>query len=194
MSLPHNLPTAREKLGRAADLFAEPDTRPARLAVAPGSSRPGRGAHGPGPLDGAWWPRSRDLSLELPSLVGTLDLIWGRMTRITVDPEDWPVNPETLPAAGHMVHVGWSAAGHDPGGLSALSYRGGRWDLLVIPPQTPYAMAVRLMAVACDPLNVRSASALLAQADPDRAGMAAWEAEGGPPGMVRTHRVTDTAA
>ncbi|MFI8454319.1 DUF5994 family protein [Kitasatospora sp. NPDC085464] len=33
----------------------------ARLSLTPGGVRPGR-------LDGAWWPRSRDLLLELPAL------------------------------------------------------------------------------------------------------------------------------
>ncbi|WP_037804474.1 DUF5994 family protein, partial [Streptomyces resistomycificus] len=34
---------------------------------------------GPAPalLDGAWWPRSRDLRAELPSLTAVLDPLWG---------------------------------------------------------------------------------------------------------------------
>ncbi|MFD8308871.1 DUF5994 family protein, partial [Streptomyces sp. NPDC059690] len=31
-----------------------------------------------GILDGAWWPRSRDLLSELPALTDVLDPLWGR--------------------------------------------------------------------------------------------------------------------
>lgn len=47
----------------------------------------------PALLDGAWWPRSRDLDAELPALAAVLDPLWGRITRITVNPGQWPVIP-----------------------------------------------------------------------------------------------------
>lgn len=144
--------------------------------------------HASGPLDGAWWPASRDLSLELPSLVGALDLIWGRITRVAVNPTQWPVVPKKVPVTGHVVHVGWFVEEQDPHDLLVLSYRTGRWDLLIVPPETPAATAELLMAAAADPGNVRTASELLAQTDPDRAADAAWEAEGGPTGLVRPDR------
>ncbi|MFZ3558462.1 DUF5994 family protein [Streptomyces sp. BH055] len=40
---------------------------------------------GQGLLDGAWWPRSRDLADQLPGLVGVLDPLWGRITRVAVN-------------------------------------------------------------------------------------------------------------
>ncbi|MEW1914716.1 DUF5994 family protein, partial [Kitasatospora sp. NPDC085895] len=43
---------------------------PVRLSLAPQGVRAGR-------LDGAWWPRSRDLLLELPSLAAEIDERWG---------------------------------------------------------------------------------------------------------------------
>src|SRR5947207_1114018 len=52
---------------------------PARLSLTPAGSRPGL-------LDGAWWPRSRDLSRKFPALTDVLDARWGRITRITVNP------------------------------------------------------------------------------------------------------------
>ncbi|MFD9378449.1 DUF5994 family protein [Streptomyces sp. NPDC059999] len=60
-----------------------------------------------GQLDGAWWPRSRDLDAELPALVAALVEPWGRITRVTVNPARWPVVPHRVPAAGHTLHVGW---------------------------------------------------------------------------------------
>ncbi|WP_210579778.1 DUF5994 family protein [Streptomyces sp. GESEQ-4] len=142
-----------------------------------------------GLLDGAWWPRSRDLLSELPALTDVLDPLGGRITRIAVNPMYWPVIPRQVPVGGHIVKVGWFTPEIDPHKLLLLSYRTGRWDLLIIPPETGAESAARLMAAASDhdgpPLT---ASALIA-ADKARHGVAAtdeplepdetWEYEGG---------------
>ncbi|MFJ7902860.1 DUF5994 family protein [Streptomyces sp. NPDC096198] len=161
----------------------EPVAAPAaRLALkTDGTSR--------GLLDGAWWPRSRDLLSELPALTDVLDPLWGRITRIAVNPEHWPVIPRKVPVSGHIVKVGWFTPEIDPHKLLLLSYGTGRWDLLVIPPRTGAEAAARLMAAASDhdgpPLT---ASALIA-AEEARHGVSAtdrppgpeetWEYEGG---------------
>lgn len=128
---------------------------PARLALKPaGAAR--------GLLDGAWWPRSRDLARELPALTDVLDHRWARITRITVNPTYWPVIPRKVPVTGHVVHVGWFEAEQDPHKLLLLSYAVGRWDLLVIPPESSEPAAARLMSAATDPYNRCTASALIA--------------------------------
>jgi hypothetical protein len=143
---------------------------------------------GPAPplLDGAWWPRSRDLGAELPALIAVLDPLWGRITRVTVNPTHWPAVPRKVPVAGHVVKVGWFLAEQDPHELLLLSYRAGRWNLLVVPPQTPPESAARLMAAASDPLGMATASRLMqAEArmrtahEDDRAVEAVWDSEGG---------------
>ncbi|MFF4302396.1 DUF5994 family protein [Streptomyces sp. NPDC001601] len=122
-------------------------------------------ANGPsrGLLDGAWWPRSRDLLSELPALTDVLDPLWGRITRIAVNPKYWPVIPHEIAVGGHVVKVGWFTPEIDPHKLLLLSYGSGRWDLLVIPPETETKSAARLMAASSDydgpPLT---ASALMA--------------------------------
>ncbi|MEV7062868.1 DUF5994 family protein [Streptomyces collinus] len=161
----------------------EPVATPAaRLALK--TDRPSSGL-----LDGAWWPRSRDLLSELPALTDVLDPLWGRITRIAVNPEHWPVIPRTVPVDGHIVKVGWFTPEIDPHKLLLLSYGTSRWDLLVIPPETGAESAARLMEAASDhdgpPLT---ASALIA-ADEARHGVLAadqpldpdeaWEYEGG---------------
>ncbi|MFE1546945.1 DUF5994 family protein [Streptomyces sp. NPDC058718] len=98
-----------------------------------------------GPMDGAWWPRSRDLTAELPPLVDALEEQYGRITRVAVNPTHWPVIPHKVPATGHIVHVGWFTE-QDPGKMILLSYTVGRCDLLVIPPETEPAEAARLMS------------------------------------------------
>lgn len=79
------------------------------------------------------WPRSRDLPRELPSLMAVLDPLWGRITRVAVNPEHWPVVPRKVQVDGHIVKVGWFTPEIDPHKLLLLSYGVGRWDLLVIP-------------------------------------------------------------
>ncbi|MFF5365658.1 DUF5994 family protein [Streptomyces sp. NPDC013187] len=150
-----------------------------RLSLAPIGSAPAL-------LDGAWWPRSRDLEAELPSLTAVLEPLWGRITRVTVNPTQWPVVPHKVPVAGRVVHVGWFRDEQDPHELLLLSYHVGRWNLLVVPPQTAPDSAAWLMAAASDPRGTSSASRLMEEAarlrtlrDADRAVEAVWDSEGG---------------
>ncbi|KQX62494.1 DUF5994 family protein [Streptomyces sp. Root1310] len=158
-----------------------------RLSLAPVGSAPAL-------LDGAWWPRSRDLAAELPILAAVLDPLWGRITRVTVNPTHWPVVPRKVPVAGHVVKVGWFLAEQDPHELLLLSYRTGRWNLLVVPPRTDPVSAAWLMSAASAPLGTSTASRLMREAarlravsETDRAVEAVWDSEGG-------HGVRETAA
>ena len=166
----------------------EPVAAPAaRLALkTDGASR--------GLLDGAWWPRSRDLPSELPALTDVLDPLWGRITRIAVNPMYWPVIPRKVSVNGHVVKVGWFTPQIDPHKLLLLSYGTGRWDLLIIPPETGAESAARLMAAASaydgPPMT---ASALIA-ADEARHGVRAADEplDPGRRGMgVRGRRLRD---
>ncbi|MFF1690887.1 MULTISPECIES: DUF5994 family protein [unclassified Streptomyces] len=137
-------------------------------------------------LDGAWWPRSHDLTAELPALTAVLDPLWGRITHVTVNPTLWPVIPRKVPVDGHVVSIGWFKAEQDPHKLLLLSYTVGRWDLLVIPPQTDPAIATWLMTAATGPLRSHTARELLERAEfqrivteADQAREAVWDSEGG---------------
>lgn len=150
-----------------------------RLSLAPAGSAPAL-------LDGAWWPRCRDLGAELPSLTAVLDPLWGRITRVTVNPTHWPVVPRKVPVAGHVVNVGWFLNEQDPHELLLLSYHMGRWNLLVVPPQTTPVSAAWLMAAASDPLRTSTASRLMEEAaslrtvfEDERTVEAVWDSEGG---------------
>ncbi|GAA2816526.1 hypothetical protein GCM10010441_46350 [Kitasatospora paracochleata] len=131
-----------------------------RLSLTSEGLRPGR-------LDGAWWPRCGDLLLELPALAAEIDERWGRITRITVNPAQWPVIPRRIPVAGHVVHAGWFTTEQDKHMIMVRSYAPRRLDLLVVPPQTDAVDAARLMVEAADPANTRTASELLAM-EPER--------------------------
>jgi hypothetical protein len=132
--------------------------------------------------------------VELPALTAVLDPLWGRITRVTVNPTQWPVIPRKVPVAGHVVNVGWFLAEQDPHELLLLSYHVGRFNLLVVPPRTTADSAAWLMAAASDPGGMLSASRLVEEAarlralgDADRAVEAVWDSEGG-------HEARDLAA
>lgn len=132
-----------------------------------------------GMVDGAWWPRSRDLARELPSLVAVLDECWGRITRVAVNVRTWPEIPEKVPAGIHTVSVGWFDAEQDPDALLLLSYTVGRWDLLVVPPECEPDRAARLMSAAADVHNRQSAAELMTDTGSARcatAHAAPWDA------------------
>ena len=178
------------KLEAADRLSPSPSGSPLRLALAPSGSTPPL-------LDGAWWPRSRDLAAELPLLAAVLDPLWGRITRITVNPTHWPTVPRKVSVAGHVVKVGWFRLEQDEHELLLLSYHVGRWNLLVIPPSTPPGTAAWLMTAATDPLGTSSGSRLMEEAarlgttseaegnekdgdaDGSGDGAAVWDSEGG---------------
>lgn len=100
-------------------------------------------------VDGAWWPRTRELTRELAELADVLDPLWGRITHVAVNPRHWPaVRRGTLVVNEHEVTVDWFASHLNPHRILLRSYTAGHWDLLVVPPQTPAAAAARLMAAA----------------------------------------------
>ncbi|MEX1653207.1 DUF5994 family protein [Streptomyces pseudovenezuelae] len=138
----------------------------ARLALKPVALSPGQVE-----LDGAWWPRSRDLSQELPGLADVLDPLWGRITRIAVNPRYWPVIPHRIFVNGHVVKVGWFTSELDPHKILLLSGTSGRWDLLVVPPETTAPSAARLMAAASASTSpVSTATALMTAEQIDASG------------------------
>ncbi|WRZ88346.1 DUF5994 family protein [Streptomyces sp. NBC_01007] len=113
----------------------------ARVRLAPHSALPRR-------IDGAWWPRSRDLLGELPLLIGTLPRLWGQIAAVTVHTAMWPMSPGRMLVANHVVLLRRSAGPHGRHTISLLSQGRGRRDLLVVPPEVDAADAEPLMAAA----------------------------------------------
>jgi hypothetical protein len=91
------------------------------------------------------------LTVELPELVDVLDPLWGRITRVAVNPMLWPVVPRRVTFGRRVVKTGWFTPELDPHTLLLLSFGTRRFDLLVIPPETSAACADRLMVAACVP-------------------------------------------
>jgi len=113
----------------------------ARLRLAPHSAVPRR-------IDGAWWPRSRDLMVELPLLIGALPGAWGQITGVTVNAGMWSAAPGRMLVANHVVRLRRESGSRDRHTICLLSPGRGRWDLLVVPPEVAAADAEPLMMAA----------------------------------------------
>jgi hypothetical protein len=113
-------------------------------------------------LDGAWWPRSRNLVDQLPALITELGIRGARVSRVLYNPLTWDgLAPRKLGADGRIIRLGWFRS-MDPH-LLTLTATGGldRYDLLIVPPDATPANAKRAMDAAIEGDNHRSASAVL---------------------------------
>ncbi|RPE42692.1 hypothetical protein EDD90_5846 [Streptomyces sp. Ag109_O5-1] len=117
-------------------------------AVRPGSAllRLKTTASRDGILDGAWWPRSRDIGAELSALLSALTEHLGPLTRVGLDATAWEGLPTRIVVGDHVVHVDSFPVGDD----TVLITRGDRdlFSLLVVPPDTPPEAARAAMAQA----------------------------------------------
>lgn len=58
-----------------------------------------------GVLDGVWWPRSRDIAAELPSLITALTGYLGPITRVGLDTGAWEALPTRMTIDERVVHI-----------------------------------------------------------------------------------------
>ncbi|MFJ8931990.1 MULTISPECIES: DUF5994 family protein [unclassified Streptomyces] len=147
-----NAPTAHRSSATDGGTDAYP---PVRLALRPPTFPPG-------PVCGAWWPRSDDLAAELAALTDVFDASRGLVTRIASSRGSWPKEPRILPVTGHTVTATWCVSGLDPHTIRLFSHGVGRWDLLVVPPRSTPDEAARLMIAAADPALRLTGTALMA--------------------------------
>jgi hypothetical protein len=61
---------------------------------------------GQGPLDGSWWPQSRDLSIELADLVDHFPGEHGQVTRAVFSRPDWDTAPHRVRVSRGLIKVG----------------------------------------------------------------------------------------
>lgn len=141
------------------------------------------------PLDGAWWPQSRDLQTECADLIDNFPSGGGRPARLLFSPPDWDAelsqpSARKIQARRGLVKVG-SFPEDDTHVMTVVLSSHERLDLLVVPDGTDATTAQTLMREAADKRNVRSAADLLAAATALRRDSApepaeaTWENEGG---------------
>jgi hypothetical protein len=128
---------------------------PLRLRLSP----PG----GDRPLNGAWWPRSRDLTAEVTDLVEhfpALDDRRARISRIVYSPPDWDGGTRRIPVAGGTIRAG-AYPRDDTHVLLLVLSTGAMLRLLVVPPGTAPDHAALATALATAADNRRDAADVL---------------------------------
>jgi hypothetical protein len=138
-----------------------------------------------GPLDGAWWPQSRDLQAEAADLVDHFPDLVGRIERLLFSRPDW--DPATSAPSMRRIQAGRGAVkvGSFPSDDTHIMVvklsSGQRLRLLVIPSDTAPDQAASVMEQAADDRNTRPPTALLGLSGPDQSGIGihAWNDDGG---------------
>jgi hypothetical protein len=99
-------------------------------------------------LDGAWWPRSTDPVTELPGLVQALDGINEPVSRLILHAGDWAEHVAKIPVGDRIVRAGYFAS--QPVSLMTVicGRDRGRFDLLVVPPNTDPELAEAAMQMS----------------------------------------------
>ncbi|MER5214080.1 DUF5994 family protein [Streptomyces sp. NPDC002838] len=122
-----------------------------------------------GVLDGAWWPRSRDITAELPVLIAALTEYLGPITRVGLDAGAWEELPTRMVIEDRVVHIDSFPVGDD----TVLVTRGDQdyFSLLVVPPHTAPEAARAAMAEAVRADNVTQAEQILIHTGTGRAAL-----------------------
>jgi hypothetical protein len=155
----------------------EPPRQTLRLTLKPQAPATGY-------VDGAWWPRSRDLSTELPSLLAALAIRLGGVQRVSYNLATWDPAPRRLDVNGRQLRLGGFHTQHAHT-VDVIGANGARLTLLVLPPGADPDAARRTLVAASRRHNVDSIAGLLAAtaatepATGDDSAMERWEAEGG---------------
>ncbi|PBC83437.1 MULTISPECIES: DUF5994 family protein [unclassified Streptomyces] len=126
-------------------------------------------------LDGAWWPRSRDIGAELPGLIAALTAHLGPVLRVGLDTAAWEELPTCLVIDDRVVHIDSFPIGDD----TVLITRGDQdyFSLLVVPPHTTPEAARAAMARAVEAGNVTQAEQILIDTGTRRAHPEAGHAD-----------------
>ena len=120
-----------------------------------------------GVLDGAWWPRSRDITAELPRLITALTEYLGPITRVGLDAGAWEGLPTRMTIDDRLVHIDSFPVGDD----TVLVTRGEQdlFSLLVVPPHATPEAARAAMAEAVRAGSVTQAEQILVDTGTERA-------------------------
>ena len=114
-----------------------------------------------GYVDGAWWPRSRDLSAELPALLAVLAIRLGRIERVIYNLTGWRPAERRLMFEERAVRLEGFRSQH-PDTVTVTGQERHRLTLLVVPPEADPAAAHRALMAAAQRGNADRTEVLLA--------------------------------
>ncbi|MFD9098508.1 DUF5994 family protein [Streptomyces collinus] len=126
-----------------SDKLRRPPAAPSllRLYLAPESTVPRR-------IDGAWWPRTFDITAELPSLLCGLPRTWGQIVSVLVNGAVWSGVPGRVLVCNQVVRLRRTTTARPPSTIVLMAPAHGRRDLLVVPPEATGQTAESLMSAA----------------------------------------------
>ena len=114
-----------------------------------------------GYVDGGWWPWSRDLAAELPTLAAALAVRLGVVHRVAFAMTAWGTTPRRVEIDGWRVRLeGFRLQDKDV--VHVIGLDGRRVSLLVVPPETTDAAGHDAMMAAGLPGNADSPATTLA--------------------------------
>jgi Family of unknown function (DUF5994) len=150
--------TTQERAAVSGERRTGPENTP-RLRLKPKAPISGR-------VDGAWWPRSDDLTKELPDLLAVLSVRLGAIDRVMYNLTEWAKAPRRLLVGGRAVRLdGYS---RQPANiLEVLGVGREKILLLVVPPHSDPDHAHETMMTAAAPDNASSVDDLLGIGAPD---------------------------
>ncbi|MFF3847165.1 DUF5994 family protein [Streptomyces sp. NPDC002328] len=120
-----------------------------------------------GVLDGVWWPRSRDIAAELPSLVTALSEHLGPITRVGLDTGAWEELPTRMTIDDRVVRIDSFPVGDDTVLITRDEHD--LFSLLVVPPHATPEAARAAMAEAIRAGSGRRAEQILIDTGTERA-------------------------
>ncbi|WP_159081362.1 DUF5994 family protein [Nocardioides sediminis] len=131
-------------------------------------------------LDGGWWPRSRDLAVEVADLLDHFPAHLGRVTSVLCSPPDWDRVVHHVQATGRRVETGLLPHA-DSHRVDLRTADGTTVRLLVVPPTFGDADGEEALLAASTPGNAHSAGDLLdAVTDADDVDPSGhWRIDGG---------------
>lgn len=120
-------------------------------------------------VDGAWWPESRDLAGQLPTIVDEVATRLGAVERVAYNLDAWEATPRKIRISGATVRMG----GFHSQDFDTVDMIGARrrLTLLVVPPETDEQTAHDVLSAAGQVGNTNSVEAMLhpeAQGEPAR--------------------------
>ncbi|MDG3013847.1 DUF5994 family protein [Speluncibacter jeojiensis] len=111
-------------------------------------------------INGAWWPRTRDLTHGLPALLDALFAQVGLAERVIYDLDEWSPAPERIRVHDHTVRLdGYRFQPRNT--LYVLFAHRIRLTLLVVPPCAEPRFAHATLMAAATPNDATSADELL---------------------------------
>jgi Family of unknown function (DUF5994) len=115
-----------------------------------------------GSVDGAWWPASRDLAVQIPELVAALAARMGPVERVGYNLDAWDAVPRRVRVGGDVVRMDGFRS--QPAATLRMLGRRKGLTLLVVPPEADEQAAQRILATASRDGSTEDIDALLSAA------------------------------